>query len=437
MIKVSVIIPIYNMELYLEECLQSVIAQTLKEIEIICVNDGSTDNSLEILQKYASQYSNIVILNQENCGVGKARNRGINIAKGEFVAFMDPDDFYPDRDILECLYNDAKKNNVYICGGSLCSLKNNTIIKDYDGWLRDYTFNCNGKMTYQDYQFFYGFYRFIYHLEFLKKNNLYFPSYIRFQDPPFFVRAMLCAEEFYAMKKITYCYRQGYKKFILTPEKTIDYAKGVIDLLNISKEKKLKKLHRSVIKVLHNILSISIYKHIAEGAEGNTELEELVYQINKNINIQYFQEKIGALQSPFLLEPREIVEFVQLILKKESEFLDRINQYKKIIIYGAGEVGLEVADYLKKVNGIEIICFVVSDKTKNPHNINGIPVKSVHDIIEYKKKALVLIATSSKYHHDIKNVLQELRFESILPINYSEFQLFGTKIKKREAICYG
>ena len=429
MIKVSVIIPIYNMELYLEECLQSVLSQTLKEIEVICVNDGSTDNSLEILQKYASQYSNIVIFNQENCGVGKARNRGINIAKGEFVAFMDPDDFYPDNDILECLYNNAIENNVYICGGSLCSLKDKTIIKDYDGWLRDYTFNCNGKMTYQDYQFFYGFYRFIYHLEFLKKNNLYFPSYIRFQDPPFFVRAMLCAEEFYAMKKITYCYRQGYKKFILTPEKTIDYAKGVIDLLNISKEKNLKKLHRNVIKVLHNVLSISIYKHIAE---GNAELEELVHQINKNINIQYFQERTGPLQSPLLLEPPEIVEFVQLILKKESEILDKINKYKKIIIYGAGKVGAYVIDYLKKVKGIEVICFAVSDKKKNPDNVNGIPVESIYDITEYKGTALVLIATSPKYHQDIKNILLKLQFENILPINYSEFRLFETINNKTE-----
>jgi len=422
MIKVSVIIPIYNMGIYLEECLQSVLSQTLKEIEVICVNDGSTDNSLEILQKYALQYSNIIILNQQNSGAGKARNNGIDIARGEFVAFMDPDDFYPDNDILESLYNNAIENNVYICGGSLCSLRNKTIIKDYYGWLKDNTFNCDGRIKYKDYQFLYGFYRFIYNLEFLKKNNLYFPLYIRYQDPPFFIKAMLCAEEFYAMKKITYCYRQGHKQLVLTPEKTIDYAKGILDVLIISKEKNLKKLHTIAVEVMHNDLSPAIYKHIAE---GNTELKKIIYQINNAINMKYFQGRTTSLQNPLLLEPQEIMEFVKLITKKESEFLDKINQYKKIIIYGTGKVGVYVADYLKKIRGIEIICFAVSDKTKNPGNVNGIPVESINDITEYKEKALILIATFSNLHQEIKNILEELEFKNILPINFSEFQLFG------------
>ena len=91
--KVSVIIPVYNVEKYLRECLDSVINQTLKDIEIICVNDGSTDNSLQILEEYAQKDERIRIINQENRGQSVARNRGLDIALGEFIAFIDSDDY--------------------------------------------------------------------------------------------------------------------------------------------------------------------------------------------------------------------------------------------------------------------------------------------------------------------------------------------------------
>lgn len=90
--KVSVIIPVYNVEKYLDDCLENVVNQTLKDIEIICVNDGSTDNSLEILQKYENQDSRIKIINKENGGLSSARNAGLKEAKGEYILFLDSDD---------------------------------------------------------------------------------------------------------------------------------------------------------------------------------------------------------------------------------------------------------------------------------------------------------------------------------------------------------
>lgn len=117
-IPVSVIIPIYNGERHLEECLDSCLEQTLRSIEIICINDGSTDNTEKILNKYVERHENIVILNQKNQGSGAARNLGIKHANGEFAAFMDSDDFYPDKDALKKLYNAAIENKVFVCGGS-------------------------------------------------------------------------------------------------------------------------------------------------------------------------------------------------------------------------------------------------------------------------------------------------------------------------------
>ena len=105
--KISIIIPVYNTEKYLHECLDSVINQTLKDIEIICIDDGSADNSYQVLQGYADKDSRFVILQQENKGAGRARNNGLKNATGEFVAFLDSDDYYADNTVLEKLYNSA------------------------------------------------------------------------------------------------------------------------------------------------------------------------------------------------------------------------------------------------------------------------------------------------------------------------------------------
>ena len=91
-IKVSVIVPVYNSEKYLRDCLNSIVSQSLKEIEIICVNDGSKDNSLSILKSFAESDKRIIVINQGNAGASSARNTGLKIAKGEYIAFMDADD---------------------------------------------------------------------------------------------------------------------------------------------------------------------------------------------------------------------------------------------------------------------------------------------------------------------------------------------------------
>lgn len=114
--KVSVIIPVYNVENYLQKCLDSVINQSLKDIEIICINDGSTDSSLNILKSYASQDNRIIIIDKPNEGQGIARNLGIDKAKGDYISFIDPDD-YIELDMYEKMINQAKNLNsdIVIC----------------------------------------------------------------------------------------------------------------------------------------------------------------------------------------------------------------------------------------------------------------------------------------------------------------------------------
>lgn len=113
-VRVSVIMPVYNASKYLRICLDTILNQTLSQIEVICVNDGSTDDSLKILEEYRSRDSRVVIVNQENQGAGPARNNGIAHARGEYLLFLDADDtFFPE--LCNLTYYHSKKNKAQVC----------------------------------------------------------------------------------------------------------------------------------------------------------------------------------------------------------------------------------------------------------------------------------------------------------------------------------
>lgn len=112
MIKISVIVPVYNMSKYLNKCLDSLVNQTFKDYEIIIINDGSTDNSLDIIKEYKNRYPDLIIYyDNQNQGISKTRNQGIEVSKGEYIMFIDSDD-YVDTTILEKAYKKAINDNL-------------------------------------------------------------------------------------------------------------------------------------------------------------------------------------------------------------------------------------------------------------------------------------------------------------------------------------
>ena len=116
MAKVSVVVPVYNVEKYLKECIESIRSQSLEDLEIICVNDGSTDSSLEILNDFAGQDSRIIVINKANSGYGHTMNMGLNAATGEYIGIIESDDF-ADKNMFEDLYKLAKDNDADIAKG--------------------------------------------------------------------------------------------------------------------------------------------------------------------------------------------------------------------------------------------------------------------------------------------------------------------------------
>lgn len=138
---ISIIVPIYNMEEYLKRCLDSLLAQTMTQIEIIAVNDGSTDTSLNILADYKRKDERIIIINKENEGVSAARNDGISRAKGEFIGFVDPDDWVS-SDMYENLYQQAKNGNTDIM---MCSY-----FREFGTHSKEKKFNLPYLVTYEE-----------------------------------------------------------------------------------------------------------------------------------------------------------------------------------------------------------------------------------------------------------------------------------------------
>ena len=287
---VSVIMPVFNAQDTIEESINSVLSQTLKNIELICIDDGSSDLSMQIINKYATDDERVIAISQPNKGSGAARNAGIDIARGEYICFMDSDDYYPYGDTLEVLYNTAVDNNVNICGGSFSELKDGKLETKWNGLKGKYSFDYDGITFYKSYQFDYGYQRFIYDREFLNRNNIRFPDYRRFQDPPFFVKAMIAADKFYAMKRTSYVYRVGgFDRVVWTQEKLLHMLSGLTDLLKMSSEHRLKELHNQTITRV-----ITTYMKLLNENRNflnslRDKLRDFVFLIDKNL----FDEEIS------------------------------------------------------------------------------------------------------------------------------------------------
>ncbi len=195
MVKVSVIIPVYNVEEYLRRCLNSVCNQTLKDIEIICVNDCSPDNSLEILKEYATKDKRIKIINfEENKGVAIARNTAINLAQGEYLGFVDSDD-YVDLDFYEKLYDKAKGENAELVLSNITDPNSSIILK-----------NIKQSPIYFNGLFQMGFYK----KELLVNNNIYFIEKCSYgEDRILPLKAALLASKITICETVTYHYENN------------------------------------------------------------------------------------------------------------------------------------------------------------------------------------------------------------------------------------
>ena len=214
MIKISVIMPVYNSEKYLPMALESVLKQTLKEIEIICVDDGSTDHSLQLLEKYKQCDSRIILLKQKNSYAGIARNYGMSVAKGKYLAFLDSDDYFVPEMLEKAFLNaEEQKADVVIFDGECFSHElidacpntgwlNEELIPSGDGF--DNSKKIDGIMTITSP----CPWNKIFLREFIQNHNLKFQESKRENDVFFVLMALVLAKKIGVVRENLVYYRQ-------------------------------------------------------------------------------------------------------------------------------------------------------------------------------------------------------------------------------------
>ncbi len=297
--QLSVIVPVYNVAPYLPKAIESILSQDIDDFEVIFINDGSTDESLEILMQYAKRDNRIKVFTQLNGGAGVARNKGIALASGQYLAFIDPDDFYPNESTLSLLVNKAKENDASICGGSFMAFnpsgEEKTIFRGEESF---YTFKQEGWRRFSEDATDYGWIRFIYSKEFLQNNNLTFPERTFYEDPVFLKKVMAVENNFYAVPDITYCYRSDYKEASWPAFKARDLVKGLFENLSFAKETGNASLYSRLIMRIDNDFRLPLIENC-----NDTEVFLGLMKIQESIDISLinFVRESGGLY--FMLKP--------------------------------------------------------------------------------------------------------------------------------------
>ncbi|MDR3187477.1 MAG: glycosyltransferase [Holosporaceae bacterium] len=209
--KVSVVVPVYNAGALLPRCLDSLVNQTLENIEIICVNDGSTDGSREILEKYSTEDRRVIVLHQENLGQGAARNAGMDAASGEYLGFVDADDWI-ELDYFEKLHRAAKKYGAEMaCCGIIRKYPSSRTRKKlvlaeeklYSLTLEKYKITETPRKCYV--------YNKIYRRSEIERHRLRFPEGVFFEDIAFTIRAIYYLKTLVTVPGAVYFYWVNYK----------------------------------------------------------------------------------------------------------------------------------------------------------------------------------------------------------------------------------
>lgn len=397
-IKISVIVPVYNMSEYLAKAIESFLNQTLDEKELILVDDGSNDSSFMIAENYAKAHYEIIIIKQDHKGSGAARNLGIHAAKGEYVCFLDADDFYASEDVLDYLYKLAKRENAIICGGSSGDYIDGIVRTE--GLRKERRFLREQYIQKENFPGVSGYWSFVFKKQFLINNKVFFSNYLRGQDAPFFAKAIACAGGVYCSDKLIYVYRKEHKIVQFDERKALDLARSYRDVYLISIAAHLIRIQNVVEEELKGELGALIYKY---SCAGSKEMKKILQEINDLYGTKL--ERQNEKSRRLLYEGFELYSYVQRTEQEKKSFIMRLEKCDRIYIFGAGLIGNKVACFLEN-NHINIDSFVVSDISKNRNSVRGISVNSI-DQVNINGNYIVIIATFWYAQNEIVNCLKK------------------------------
>ena len=304
MMKVSIIVPVYNVEKYLEKCLKSLVNQTLKDIEIIIVNDGTKDNSQKIIDKYVKKYPKLVkSYIKENGGQSSARNLGMKKAKGKYIGFVDSDD-YIEKDMFEKLYNKAVENDydVTICNLNMVYEDTKEKVPFFVGYKKDLLTQVDLKNYMVN--IYPVVWNKIYKSSLLKDNKFKFKEGVWFEDVEFLFKIVPFINNVGYVNDCCYNYVQRAGSVTNTFDKRLyHYIENLNDIIEFYKEKKfyneykkeleyiyVRYLYATFVKRAANYKDYKMYIKAVDDAINNVKLHFPNYRKNK-----YFYKSIKGI----------------------------------------------------------------------------------------------------------------------------------------------
>lgn len=280
--KVSIIVPVYGVEKYIDKCLDSLVKQSLKEIEVIVVNDGTKDNSQKIIDKYVKKYPDkIKSFIKENGGQGSARNYGLEKVSGEYIGYVDSDDFI-EKDMYKKLYNKAKEKDydIVVCG-------NYNVSEDYqnknvDVFINNYNTDLEniffGKMA---------VWNKIYKRDILIKNKLEFKEKVWYEDLAFTLKAIMNSNTFAFIDEPLYDYliREGSTMNNSNVQRNLEILDAFNDILSYIKHNKKEEYFSKIeFLAIDHIYISAIVRVLKADADKNIKketIEKLIDYMNK------------------------------------------------------------------------------------------------------------------------------------------------------------
>lgn len=296
---ISVIVPVYNVEKYLSKCLDSLVSQTIKNIEVIIINDGSTDRSVDIINNYVDKYHNFFSFSQQNSGLSSARNKGLEFAKGEFVAFLDSDDWVA-KDAYEILYNKAMFYNadVVTCGS----------IHVYEDYEKSYSL-CNSDIVFnlsKEPEFIslvkVAAWDKLFKRDVIFGSNIRFPIGLYYEDTPTVIPWLLRAKKIVLIEDMLIFYRQrtgSITKELTFNTKSFDIYTGLNIIRNFIDSANANEVciyEYIFLKkcVIDNVIRLHNYNVLDEYLKN-------VRRIIKENKIKYFNPYLSVKEKMFIL----------------------------------------------------------------------------------------------------------------------------------------
>lgn len=458
--KVSVIIPVYNAEPYLRQCLDSVVNQTLREIEIICVDDGSTDNSADILEEYKKKDSRVSVYKQKNLYAGVARNNGLKKATGKYVIFWDSDDFF-ELDALQKMYERAEsvEADIVVCNSIAYDDENKCDI-EWDRSLNPLYMpkkEVFSKSDISEYIFLLCVawsWDKLFNREFILKNNLKYGDSRTEEDVQFVFVALAVAEKITTLEDGLIHYRK-YNPNSLENSRDDYWNSTVIMFENFLQELKLRKLdvllRRSFdnFMVMHMVSVLFMLKDINAYRQMYNRLKEYViplYGLNEHGEDYYFEKYwynwlcyintcdvdefiMRDLNSKRCNEERFLLymQIFQRLFNKTSETLNEVVEYytknkrwyfpfgrvpkgSDIVLYGAGDAGKDFYKQFTESGYCNVKLWV--DKNYEILREKGMNVSPVSDMKDYMYDYIVIAVVERPTYEGIKGDLIDMGIDT-------------------------